>query len=138
MASRSAAQARRSYLTQRLVSQQITMEEATELFSLMTQEMERLRQQVMAASRGPVPPTPGAPPPPPPPGWKGGMGSRDNFEELLLFGGPLLGILAAMLKKSGLDGLSAGLSTAPTPTPSRSPSSAAARTPAGARKDRDG
>ncbi len=94
---------RRIFLTERLVNKQITMEEATELFALMNRELDRMRRQVMT----------GALPPPPPPSAQGGASPpspgaarpavMDNLDELLLFGGPLLGVLAALMKKSGLD-----------------------------------
>ncbi|MDE1819586.1 MAG: hypothetical protein KGJ23_06270 [Euryarchaeota archaeon] len=96
--------ARRIYLTQRLVNKQITMEEATELFTLMNREVDRLNRQVVAVAGVPAAPG-GRSPPPPPPGWAPKGLGPDNLEELLLIGGPLLGILAALMKRSGLDAL---------------------------------
>lgn len=122
---------RRVYLTGRLVNRQITMEEATELFTIMNREADRLRKQVMSASRSvqevETPPTPGLPMPPPPPGWSPPKGvGLDNLDEILLYGGPMLGILAALMKRSGLDllgGASPPSATAkPRTTPAKSSS----------------
>ena len=109
-----AAAGRRTYLVHRLVNKQITMEEATELFSLMSRELEALRKQAIAGR--PVPPPPEGKPPPPPPGWSGRpAGLTENLEEILLFGGPLLGVLAALMKRSGVDLLSGVRETASAP-----------------------
>ncbi len=115
---------RRVYLTNRLVNRQITMEEATELFTIMNREADRLRRQVMAASQagqeGGTSPPPSTAEPPPPPGWSPPRGvGLDNLEEILLFGGPMLGILAALIRRSGLDQL-AGASPPPSTTKPRS------------------
>lgn len=112
------AQARRIFLTQRLVNKQITMEEATELFTLMSRENEGLRRAL--SSLPPPPPPPGVPRPP----TRGRPASADltsmNVEDLLLFGAPMVAILAALVKKSGLDQF-----TAPPPAAEKKPSTPA-------------
>lgn len=103
---------RRVFLMQRLARRQITMEEATELFTLMNRDLEALKRSL--------------PPPPPPPGSSAARApppmnastvagiSTQNLEELLIFGGPLIGLLAAVLKRS-MEG------PAPEPTPHDDP-----------------
>lgn len=97
--------ARRIYLTERLVNKQITMEEATELFTLMSREMDRLRKQVTSGAIPPPPAAMAAPGTTSPPSPGSRPAALDNLEEVLLFGGPLLGVLAAIIKRSGLDAL---------------------------------
>lgn len=116
------AQARRVFLTQRLINKQITMEEATELFTLMSREAEGLRRALASmpapAARGEVAPKPKVSPPSP-----GSDLANMSIEDLLLFGAPMMAILAALVKKSGLDQL-----TAP-PPPAAKPKSAASTKP---------
>lgn len=91
---------RRVYLMQRLARRQITMEEATELFTLMNRDIEALRRSLPPPP--PPPGTPGARPSPTSPQFPQGLAglSTQNLEELLIFGGPLIGMLAAVLKRS--------------------------------------
>jgi hypothetical protein len=92
---------RRVYLMQRLTNREITMEEATELFSIMSREMEGLRRMAQP------PPPPPAPPQGPreeavvvvSPTGSGGGGITIGTEEFLLMAGPFLGMLAAIVKK---------------------------------------
>jgi hypothetical protein len=76
------------------------MEEATELFSIMSREMEGLRRMAQP------PPAPPAPPQGPreeavvvvSPTGSGGGGITIGTEEFLLMAGPFLGMLAAIVK----------------------------------------
>jgi hypothetical protein len=87
---------RRPYLIKRLNAGEITLEEARELFSGMSQELTAFRTR-MAQQQAP-------PTPPPPPGMAppASEGARLNvgLEEMLLFIGPAAGIFAAILKRS--------------------------------------
>ena len=92
---------RRVYLMQRLTNREITMEEATELFSIMSREMEGLRRMTQ-----PPPPPVVSPRAPreeavvvvsPTPAGSGGI--TIGTEEFLLLAGPFLGMLAAIMKK---------------------------------------
>jgi hypothetical protein len=117
---------RRTYLVQRLVNKQITMEEATELFTIMARENDALRKDLTAMSRPPTaPPRRGeapvvrAPAPAAPSSF-----STTNMEDVLIFGAPMIAILAALLKKSGLDAMTAppnGTPSSPSASPTRKP-----------------
>ncbi len=96
-----ARNARYAYLAGRLRNRQMTMEEATELFSIMQamlQTSEAARAALMRVPAPAAPPTPRAPPParPPAPPSSGG-------DDLLLVGllamGAGAGLLAAMTKR---------------------------------------
>ncbi len=96
---------RRVYLMQRLTRRQITMEEATELFSLMNQEVQQLRRRAAALAAAPPPsPTPSAmgeskSAAPSPSRVPGAPTITLGLEEFMLLSGPFLGMLAAILKK---------------------------------------
>ncbi len=116
---------RRVYLMQRLTNREITMEEATELFSLMSREMEGLRRMAQP------PPPPAMSPRAPraeavlvvPPAPSGSGGITIGTEEFLLMAGPLLGMLAAIVKKgTGSTGSEAASADAKDPAaPARGP-----------------
>ncbi len=117
---------RRVYLMQRLTNREITMEEATELFSLMSREMEGLRRMAQ-----PTPPPPASPRAPreeavvvvaPTP--SGGGGITLGTEEFLLLDGPFLGMLAAVLKKG-----TGAPPSEPPPSPPKDPGPLTARGP---------
>jgi hypothetical protein len=100
----SARNQRYSYLVSRLRNRQITMEEATELFSLMQGMIARANELArVAALRAPVPPSAGGTPPPPPPPRAAGPGT--SSDDLLLVGllamGAGAGLLAALSKRMG-------------------------------------
>jgi hypothetical protein len=88
---------RRTHLTSRLVSGEITLEEARELFKDMSEELSILRQRSTVSAPAPTPAeTPAAQATP----TKG----RDiGLEELLLFVGPAAGLFAAVIKRSKED-----------------------------------
>ena len=100
---------RRTYLLQRLANREITMEEATELFALMSRQVEDLQKAVL--------------PPPPPPKPREEVvveltprslsSGTVPWDEGILFGGAMSGILAAILKRS-LEGSPPAPGTAPT------------------------
>lgn len=96
---------RYNYLVGRLRNRQITMEEATELFTLMQGILARANAQVRAAAayRAPaiVAPT-AAPLPPPPPRGPAAPSSADDFLLVgLLAMGAGAGLLAALSKRIG-------------------------------------
>lgn len=116
---------RYEYLVGRLRSRQITMEEATELFTVMQAMLTRANELARtSAYRSPTPPPPAgaAPVAPPPPR---GLTPSSSSDDLLLVGilamGAGAGLLAALSQRMG--------ATSP-PSPSgngRSPSSPAPR-----------
>jgi len=94
---------RYAYLVGRLRNRQITMEEATELFTIM-QSMIQTSEAARAALMR-VPPTPmaGVPPPPRPSAPAGPAGARVFDDDMLLFGllamGAGAGLVAATTKR---------------------------------------
>ncbi len=98
----SAQNQRYAYLVGRLRGRQITMEEATELFTMMQGMLARANELArVAAYRTSTPSTP-VPPPPPGPRLATATGSADD---LLLVGilamGAGAGLLAALSKRMG-------------------------------------
>ncbi|MGI0072107.1 MAG: hypothetical protein ACRECT_08615 [Thermoplasmata archaeon] len=120
---------RYTYLVGRLRSRQITMEEATELFSMMQGMLTRANEMARVAAARQAPafaPAPSALAPiPPPPPSRGGVSS--SSDDLLLVGilamGAGAGLLAALSKRMGAPPSSP---TAPSGS-ERSTSSAASR-----------
>lgn len=90
-------QPRRPYLVNRLVSGQITLEEARELFAAMQRDLEDLRSTPVGQVASPTVPEGATPPPPPPPA---SSSKEMSLEEILLLIGPAAGIFAALLKRS--------------------------------------
>jgi hypothetical protein len=108
----SAASARYVYLLSRLRGRQITMEEATELFSIM-QTM--IRDSASTIPPPPPPPDGSTPPPPPSPPAVSGLGADADW--LLFLGlGMGAGLAAAMVKRMTGDPPKRG-TTAPPTTP---------------------
>jgi hypothetical protein len=109
--------ARYAYLVGRLRNRQITMEEATELFALQQQLLDRVGREPIAARPPPAPP-------PPPAGLAGsrapsGPASRpapDALWEALPVVAAAAGILAALLKRGRAPAEPAGRAE-PTPPP---------------------
>ena len=95
---------RYDHLTSRLRNRQITMEEATELFSLMQAMIARANEVARAAALRPasVIAAAGGPPPPPPARAPAAPGSSDDFLLVgLLAMGAGAGLLAALAKRLG-------------------------------------
>lgn len=88
---------RRPYLTRRLVSGEITLEEARELFKDMGDDLSLLESRLQQITTLPPPPSGEGPVAPSAPQRSG----RDiGIEELLLFVGPAAGLFAAVLKRT--------------------------------------
>jgi len=107
--------ARYAYLLARLQNRQMTMEEATELFTIMQGMLQTSEAARLALARATTPPptAPGQPPPPPRiPSQPTGTGD-DLFLVTLLAMGAGAGLLAAMTKR-------VQDVTAPAPAPSSS------------------
>ncbi len=92
---------RYSYLVSRLRNRQITMEEATELFTLQRQQARTLRVRAAIATAPPPPPreVPGAPSSVSVPAGEATLPGDPLFEGLLLLGIGA-GLLAALLRRA--------------------------------------
>ena len=95
---------RYAYLVGRLRNRQITMEEATELFSIQRQQVRvlvaRTNALVAAASTPAMPSRPTRPAAPPSPAIAGMMEKFDPWGEGLLFLALGAGVLAALMKRA--------------------------------------
>jgi hypothetical protein len=111
------------YLVNRLRNRQITMEEATELFSIQRQQVRALlaRTNALTAAAG-VPattvPLPRLPPPPRTPGAPMTIENLDPWGEGLLFLALGAGLLAALMKRA--QGAAPGAPSREPPTASES------------------
>jgi hypothetical protein len=115
--------ARHAHLVSRLQSRQITMEEATELFTIMQgmiQASEAARLALMRAPRPPATAGHAAPAPRPPPS-PGGSSTDDLLLIGLLAMGAGVGLLAAMTKR--IQDVTAPAGSAPSSNPSPGTSS---------------
>jgi hypothetical protein len=101
--SASARTQRYNYLVGRLRNRQITMEEATELFTTMQTMLARANDLARAAaSRAPATPAPlGGPLAPPPPAPGGGASADDLLLVGILAMGAGAGLMAALARRMG-------------------------------------
>ena len=91
---------RYTYLVGRLHNRQLTMEEATELFTVMQGMLQTSEAARIALMRTPTAPTPSAHPPPPPPERAAPSSAGDDMLLLGIFAmGAGAGLLAAMTKR---------------------------------------